>query len=294
MRIAFIGAGIMGEPMCRHLLNAGYDVHTGPRSAERVARLETIGAVRHERPVDGVADAEVVMTCLGDEHDVKQVTGELLPHLQDGQLLIDLTTSSAEVARELTTAAGRRGVQVVDAPVSGGQGGAEAGTLTVMVGGSEDAVARATPLLEIFGGRVTHVGPAGAGQVCKAANQMIVAATISAVAEALLLSERAGVDPAKVHAALRGGFADSTVLGVHGQRILDQDHEPGFRAELHEKDLRLALDLARNTGTPLPTTSVAAQLLAGLRGAGEQDLDHSALDRTLRRLAGAELREREA
>jgi len=286
MRISFIGVGVMGEPICRHLLDAGHELHVGPRSADRVARLASAGAHRHHSAPEAVDGTDVVMLCLGDDADVREIAGVVLPHLRAGQLLVDLTTSSAEVARDLTQDASKRGVSCVDAPVSGGESGAKAGSLTVMVGGEDEAVKRARPLLETFGARVTHVGPPGAGQVCKAANQMIVGTTIVAVAEALLLAERAGVDPAGVREALRGGFADSAVLETHGQRMLTGDYRPGFRAALHAKDLRLALDLGRVTGTPLPTTAVTDQLLIGLCASGDQDLDHAALARSLRRLAG--------
>jgi 2-hydroxy-3-oxopropionate reductase len=286
MRIGFVGVGVMGEPMCRNLLAAGHDLTVGPRSRERVGRLVDEGARRVDDLQDLARDVEVLLTCLGDEHDVEEVVGgQLLPALADGALLLDLTTSSPELAQRLASEASSRGVDVVDAPVSGGEAGARDGTLAIMVGGEDAAVERARPLLEILGGRVTHVGPPGAGQVCKAANQAIVGTTIAAVAEALLLAQRAGVDPAAVRAALEGGFADSRILQVHGERMLEDAFDPGFRAVLHQKDLRLALDLARAHGVALPTTAMTAQLFNALTGAGQGDLDHAALWLALQRLS---------
>ncbi len=286
MRIGFVGVGVMGEPMCRNLLAAGHELVVGPRSRDRVARLADAGAHRVDDLQELARDVEVVLTCLGDDGDVEEVVGQqLLPALAEGALLVDLTTSSPALAQRLAAEAATRGVDVVDAPVSGGEAGAKEGTLAIMVGGTEEAVARARPLLEILGGRVTHVGPPGAGQVCKAANQAIVGTTIAAVAEALLLAERAGVDPAAVRAALGGGLADSRILQVHGERMLEDTFEPGFRSVLHQKDLRLALDLAREHGVALPTTATTAQLFNALTGAGQGDLDHAALWLALRRLS---------
>lgn len=284
--IGFVGLGVMGEPMAGNLVANGYDVVVANRSRPPIERLVTAGARSVESPDDLPAHADVILSCLGDDTDVTEVVlGRIVPSARRGQLLIDLTTSSPAVARRLADASAERGVDVLDAPVSGGQRGAQEASLAIMVGGDRSAFERARPLLGCLG-TARYVGPAGAGQVAKAANQIIVGATIAAVAEALLLAERAGVDPGAVRDALAGGFADSRILDLHGRRMLEDELEPGFRAQLHQKDLRLALDLARETGTALPTTGVVAQLFAGLVGAGDGDRDHAALQLSLRRLAG--------
>lgn len=284
--LGFIGLGVMGEPMARNLMAADHDLVVQNRSRPAVDRLVAAGAREAESPAALTEQVEVVLTCLGDDADVAEVVlGQVAPAASAGQLLIDLTTSSPDVARRLAATAAQQDVAVLDAPVSGGQTGAEEASLAIMVGGDESAFQRGTPILERLG-RPTHVGPPGAGQVAKAANQVIVGTTIAAVAEALLLAERAGVDPAAVRRALQGGFADSRILEVHGQRMLDGDFPPGFRAALHQKDLRLALDLARETSTTLPTAALVAQLFAGVVGAGDGDLDHAALQLVLRRLVG--------
>jgi 2-hydroxy-3-oxopropionate reductase len=287
--LGFIGLGVMGEPMARNLLAAGHDLVVHNRSAAAVERLVDGGARASGSAAELTRRVEVVLACLGDDSDVTHVLlGEVAPAATSGQLVIDLTTSSPSVARELAERGAERGVDILDAPVSGGQAGAQNATLAIMVGGDGGAFARAEPILQHLG-NPTHVGPAGAGQIAKAANQIIVGTTIAAVAEALLLAERAGVDPAGVRRALQGGLADSRILEVHGQRMLDGAFDPGFRAELHSKDLRLALDLARETATALPTTGVVAQLFAGLVGAGDGGRDHAALQKSLRRLVGEDV-----
>lgn len=284
--IGFIGLGVMGSPMARNLTVAGYELVVHNRSPSRAEPFRSEGVAVASTLADVIERCDVVLTCLGDDRDVESVVGrELIPAMTAGQLLIDTTTSAPELARRLHTQAADRGVDVIDAPVSGGQAGAEAGTLTIMVGGNDAAVQRARPLLEAIGSQVTHVGPAGAGQVCKAANQMIVGTTIAVVAEALLLAERAGVDPVEVREALQGGFADSRVLEVHGGRILSGAFDPGFRAELHQKDLRLALDLARQQGTAVPVTGLVDQLFTALVGTGHGDRDHAMLAETIRHLS---------
>lgn len=284
--LGFLGLGVMGEPMATNLLRAGNLLVVANRSRGAVERLATAGARVAESPAELTAQVDVVLTCLGDEVDVADVVlGQIVPAARNGQMLIDLTTSSPALARKIASAAVERGALALDAPVSGGQVGAQQATLAIMVGGEANTFDRAEPILQALG-HPTHVGRTGAGQVTKAANQIIVGATIAAVAEALLLAERAGVDPAAVRAALKGGLADSRILELHGHRMLEGDFEPGFRAALHQKDLRLALDLARETSSALPVTGVIAQLFAGLIGAGDGGRDHAALQLTLRRLVG--------
>ena len=284
--LGFLGLGVMGEPMATNLLRAGNLLVVANRSRGAVERLAAAGAQVAESPAELTAQVDVVLTCLGDEVDVADVVlGQIVPAARNGQMLIDLTTSSPALARKIASAAVERGALALDAPVSGGQVGAQQATLAIMVGGEANTFDRAEPILQALG-HPTHVGRTGAGQVTKAANQIIVGATIAAVAEALLLAERAGVDPAAVRAALKGGLADSRILELHGHRMLEGDFEPGFRAALHQKDLRLALDLARETSSALPVTGVIAQLFAGLIGAGDGGRDHAALQLTLRRLVG--------
>jgi 2-hydroxy-3-oxopropionate reductase len=199
-----------------------------------------------------------------------------------------MSTVAPATARRLHEALAERGVATLDAPVSGGEAAARAGELSIMVGGDEDAVERARPLFDVLGKATTHVGPAGAGQVTKAANQVVVALTIQAVAEALLLARRSGVDPARVREALLGGFAQSKILEVHGQRMLDGAFDPGFRAALHRKDLGIALQTAREEGVPLLATAQAAELLNALIAQGDGNRDHSALALVYDRLAGVD------
>jgi 2-hydroxy-3-oxopropionate reductase len=202
-----------------------------------------------------------------------------------GDLVIDMSSISPLATKEFAAKLGEKGVAYLDAPVSGGEVGAKAATLTIMVGGSAEAFARAKPLFECVGKNITHIGPNGDGQTAKVANQMIVALTIAAVGEALLFASKAGADPAKVRDALLGGFAGSRVLEVHGKRMLERTFDPGFRIKLHHKDLALALESANALGLPLPQTAFCQQMLNAACAAGEGGLDHSALVRSLERLA---------
>jgi 2-hydroxy-3-oxopropionate reductase len=285
-RIGFIGLGIMGAHMARNLVAAGYPVTAHNRTPRELEGATTVGSPR------AVAErSDIVITMLPDSPDVEDVVlGEdgVDGGLRTGGLLIDMSTVAPATARRLHEALAERGVATLDAPVSGGEAAARAGELSIMVGGDEDAVERARPLFDVLGKATTHVGPAGAGQVTKAANQVVVALTIQAVAEALLLARRSGVDPARVREALLGGFAQSKILEVHGQRMLDGAFDPGFRAALHRKDLGIALQTAREEGVPLLATAQAAELLNALIAQGDGNRDHSALALVYDRLAGVE------
>jgi len=280
-RVAFIGLGIMGRPMAHHLLEAGFPLAVHSRSPGPVDELVAAGAVRAGSASEAARASTAVITMLPDTPDVEQVLlGEegVGSGAATGTLVIDMSTIDPAPTRVIAETLGANGVEMLDAPVSGGEKGAVEGTLSIMVGGSAEGFARALPLFQAMGSNIVHVGPSGAGQVTKACNQLVVAATIEAVAEALVLAERCGVDPAKVRQALVGGFAGSKILEVHGQRMLDRAFEPGFRARLHRKDARIVLDAARENGASIPSFEVvAAQLDRLVDDAGRGDLDHSAL-----------------
>ncbi len=288
MRVGFVGLGIMGKPMARNLLRAGHELTVHNRSRPPVEELVREGA-RDGRSPKGVAErSEVVITMLPDTPDVEQVvfgSMGLVEGLQPGSVVVDMSTISPVATRSMASRLRERGVQMLDAPVSGGQRGAEEGTLSIMVGGEAEVFERVRPLFEVLGKNVVYVGPAGAGQVCKACNQVVVALTLQAVAEALVLAERNGVDPARVRQALLGGFAGSRILEVHGQRMLEGNHQPGFRARLHHKDLRIALETGRSAGVPLLGTALVHELLGAMVARGWGDLDHSALVRLVHELA---------
>lgn len=290
MRVGFVGLGIMGKPMARNLLRAGYPLVVHNRSRPAVDQLVAEGAV-DGGSARGVAEqSDVVITMLPDTSDVERVTfgpDGLTEGFRPGAVLVDMSTISPVATRAMAARLQERGVRMLDAPVSGGQRGAEEGTLSIMVGGDAETVERVQPLFHVLGKNIVHVGPTGAGQVCKACNQLVVALGILAVSEALVLAQRSGVDPAKVRQALLGGFAASRVLEVHGQRMLEGNHEPGFRARLHHKDLRIALETGREAGAVLLATAVAHELLGALVARGQGDRDHSALVRLVADLSGA-------
>ncbi len=283
-RVGFIGLGIMGKPMARNLLQAGYLLTVHSRSAPPVAELVGVGASRADGPAAVAAASDVVITMLPDTPDVEGVLlgpGGVSEGASPGTLVMDMSTIDPHPTRWFAEALASQGIRMLDAPVSGGERGAIEGTLSIMIGGDAEDVERARPLLEILGSTIVHVGTSGAGQVCKACNQLVVAATIQAVAEALVLARRAGVDPARVREALLGGFAGSKILEVHGRRMLDRAFEPGFRASLHSKDAGIVLRAAREAGAPVPSFEVVAAQLDRLVETGGGDLDHTALYRLL-------------
>ena len=280
-RLGFVGLGIMGKPMARNLLQAGFAVTVHSRGRGPVEELIAEGASQGSSPADVARATDVVITMLPDTPDVEEVLlGEgdgLLAAAAPGSLVIDMSTIDPGRARSFASALDQKGIAMLDAPVSGGERGAIEGTLSVMVGGPTDAFERALPALRALGSNIVHVGGAGAGQVAKACNQLVVGATIEAVAEALALAERSGVDPAKVREALLGGFAASRILEVHGQRMLDRSFEPGFRVRLHRKDARIVMDAAREVGASTPSFAVVEDQLERLVDAGGGELDHAAL-----------------
>ena len=286
-RIGFIGLGIMGKPMAMNLLAAGYPLTVHSRSPGPVDEVVSRGATRASGAAEVAAASDITITMLPDTSDVEVVltgAGGVLVGVAAGALVIDMSSIDPAPTRAMAEVFAKRDVAMVDAPVSGGERGAIDGTLSIMIGGKPDAIARAMPIFQVLGKTIVHVGPSGAGQVTKACNQLVVAATIEAVAEALLLAERSGVDPGKVREALLGGFAGSKILEVHGQRMLDRAFDPGFRIRLHRKDARIVEDAAAATGTPIPSFAVVAAQLQRALDDGDGELDHSGLYVELERM----------
>ena len=290
--IGFIGLGIMGRPMARHLLKAGYPLVVHSRRRPPVEEIGKEGAQIAKSSQEVGARSQIVITMLPDSPDVELVyAGErgVFAGAKPGTLLIDMSSISPVVARKLTLEAERRGLDMLDAPVSGGEAGAISASLSIMIGGKTSAVDRAMPVFQALGKNIVHVGDAGAGQVAKAANQIVVGVTIAAVSEALVLAKKAGVDPAKVRQVLLGGFAQSRILDAHGQKMLERNFKPGFRIRLHEKDLKIALATGSEYGVPLFVTSVVAQMMAAMKAMGRGDLDHAGLVTFVEELAKIEL-----
>jgi 2-hydroxy-3-oxopropionate reductase len=283
-RVGFIGLGIMGRPMARNLLKAG--VPLTAHSRRSVDDLAAEGAASADTPAAVAAASDVVITMLPDTPDVEQVlfgADGVAEGAAVGSLVIDMSSIDPLPTRAFAERLAGGGVAMLDAPVSGGERGAVDAALSIMVGGDDAALARAMPLFDVLGKTAVLVGPSGAGQIGKACNQLVVGATIEAVAEALNLARAAGVDPAKVREALLGGFAASKVLEVHGQRMLDGAFEPGFRSRMHRKDARIVNDTARALGAPVPSFAVVTEQFQSLVDAGGGDLDHAALYTVLRR-----------
>ena len=286
-KLGFIGLGIMGAPMASQLVKAGHEVFLYTRS-EVPAALLTDKAQACTSIADVVRRADVVFLMLPDTPDVAKVLfgeGGVASALTAGKTVIDMSSISPMDTKAFAQKINDLGCDYLDAPVSGGEVGAKAASLTIMVGGPEAAFERVKPLFELMGKNITLVGGNGDGQTCKVANQIIVALNIAAVGEALLFASKAGADPAKVRSALMGGFAASRILEVHGERMIKRTFAPGFRIGLHQKDLNLALTGARELGVSLPQTAGAAQLMQACSANGMQDLDHSALVRALELMA---------
>ncbi|MDP7242426.1 MAG: NAD(P)-dependent oxidoreductase [Rhodospirillales bacterium] len=282
--IGFIGLGLMGRPMSLNLMKAGARLIVHNRSRPVVEEMAAKGMVAADTPGAVAAKAKTVIVMVSDTPATEAVIGGadgILGAVGPDSLIIDMGTTAVSATRRLAAAVVGAGGQYVDAPVSGGTVGAEDGTLTIMAGGPEEAVGRATPVFEVLGASLTHVGAIGTGQVAKAANQVIVGLVIGAVAEALTLARRAGADPAKVRQALKGGFADSRILELHGQRMVSGDFRPGGKATTQRKDLAQALDLAAELGFEMPATLLNRELYDRLIADGFGDLDHSALIKVL-------------
>ena len=287
MKIGFIGLGIMGAPMVERLLDGGHQVFVNDLNPIRPEILEK-GATEVSSAREAAEMGDVIIVMVPDTPDVEIVLfGEngVAEGLSSGKIVVDMSSISPVETKEFAEKINAGGCPYLDAPVSGGEVGAKAGTLTIMVGGDQTAFDKVKTLFELMGQNITLVGGNGAGQTCKVANQIIVALTIEAVGEALLFASKAGADPAKVRQALMGGFASSKILEIHGERMIKRTFDPGFRITLHQKDLNLALSNARKLQMALPNTAFAQELFNSVAAQGNADLDHSAMVLALEKLA---------
>lgn len=294
-RIGFIGLGIMGKPMAGHLIGAGHSLFLHSRSGVPPELVAAGGKVLSS-PQEVARHAQVIITMLPDTPDVEKVLfGEhgvahgLQPSEDERKIVIDMSSISPLATREFAEKINALGHDYVDAPVSGGDIGAQNATLTIMAGGAAAVFDQVKPIFESMGKSVTHIGDVGAGQVCKVANQIVVSSAIEAVGEALLFASKAGADPEKVRQALMGGFAASRVLEVHGQRMIQRRFEPGFRIELHQKDLNIALASATELGVSLPNTATVRELFSACLAHGGAKWDNSAIVKVLEKLANHEI-----
>ena len=290
-KIGFIGLGIMGAPMALRLAAGGHQLFVHTRSQLR-EEVRAAGAAVCASAAEVARAADIIFTMLPDTPDVERVlfgAGGVAEGLSAGKTVVDMSSIAPIATKDFAARIEAAGCAWLDAPVSGGEVGAKAGTLTIMVGGQPAVFDSIRPLFELMGKNITLVGDAGAGQTCKVANQMIVALNIAAVSEALVFASKAGADPAKVREALMGGFASSRILEVHGERMIKRTFNPGFRIALHQKDLNLALQSAKALKMALPGTANAAQLMQACAAQGDEQLDHSALVRALELLAKHEL-----
>ncbi|MEU3271714.1 2-hydroxy-3-oxopropionate reductase [Saccharomonospora sp. NPDC006951] len=289
--IGFIGLGIMGSPMAGHLAAAGHRVTGYDVAAEALDTLVSDGGTAASSVADAVEGADVVITMLPDHPQVEQVVlgeGGVLETARKDTLLIDMSTIRPETSIELAAAAKHKGIRVIDAPVSGGQTGAREAALSIMVGGDDADVASAMPVLRVMGTTVVHVGPHGAGQVVKAANQLVVGGIYALVGEAIVLMEQSGVDAATGLDVLAGGLAANRILDLKRTSMVARQFAPGFRIDLHHKDMGIAIAAARQAGVSLPMTGLVAQLVASARAMGHGSLDHSALLKVTEQLSGVD------
>ena len=294
MKIGFVGLGIMGRPMALNLKNGGHDIIVPERASltEEIRAATTV--VADAKTV--ASQSEVMILMVPDTPDVESAlfgANGVAAGLKAGTLVIDMSSISPVATKDYAVRINALGCDYLDAPVSGGEVGAKAASLTIMVGGPDAAFARAKPLFDLMGKNITHIGSEnGTGQTCKVANQIIVALNIQAVAEALVFASKAGADPAKVRSALMGGFASSRILEVHAERMLNGTFNPGFRIRLHQKDLNLALSSAKDLNLSLPNTAIAQQMMSSCMAQGAGDLDHSALVLAIENMAGYSMRDK--
>lgn len=292
-RVGFVGLGIMGRPMVRNLLKAGFNVTVTSRTPASVDEAVALGATRASSPAEAAAAADVLITMVPDSADVESVAigaGGVFEGAHAGLIIADMSTISPSVTRSLSAAAAARGCEWLDAPVSGGEVGAIAGTLTIMVGGTPDAFERARPVFAGMGSRVTHIGPSGHGQTAKLCNQILAAVNLLASCEALVLGAKAGLDVVKLHEALTGGAANSWAFQHLGRKIIDRDFAPAFKVRLQQKDLRLVAETARELGVPIFAAELVEQLLRVLEADGAGDQGTQQLVTVLERLSGATVR----
>ena len=296
LRVGFIGLGIMGKPMAGHLTKAGHVLHVYSRTHESVAELAALGAIPCKNSSEVAERSEIVFLMLPDTPDVEEVLfgrDGISSGIKPGSTVVDMSSISPIETRRFAERLRNQGVEMLDAPVSGGQIGAQNATLSIMVGGKAEVFERIKPLFEKMGKNIIYIGGNGDGQICKVANQIVVALTIEAVGEALLLASKAGADVVKVREALLGGFAQSRILDVHGERMIKRTFQPGFRIRLHQKDLRLALQTGRELGVSLPNTATAQELFTAVSASGGAELDHAAMVQALERLASYRIGEKQ-
>jgi 2-hydroxy-3-oxopropionate reductase len=286
--LGFIGLGIMGKPMASHLVKAGHTVHVCDIAEEPVKHLCSLGAKGSACSKEVAQKSKIIFIIVPDTPNVEAVLfgpDGVAEGLKRGQIVVDMSSISPLATKEFAKRLAAMGVEMLDAPVSGGQVGAENATLSIMVGGKEEVFNQIKPFFELMGKNIVHVGGNGDGQTCKVANQIVVALTLEAVAEALLFASKAGADPTKVRAALLGGFAQSRILELHGERMIKRTFQPGFRVRLHQKDLNIALQSARSVGLSLPNTATTQELFNALAAQGGSELDHSSIVTVLEKLA---------
>lgn len=291
-KIGFIGLGIMGKPMSRNLLKAGYEVVVYNRSSRAIKELVEEGAEAADSPRDVAERCEVIITMLPNSPDVREVIigpNGVLEEVRPGSIVIDMSSISPIVSREIAAKLAEKGVEMLDAPVSGGEPKAIDGTLSVMVGGKQEVFDQCYSLLMKMAGSVVRTGEIGAGNVTKLANQIIVALNIAAMSEALVLATKAGVEPELVYQAIRGGLAGSTVLDAKAPLIMDRKFDPGFRINLHIKDLNNALETSHEMGVPLPLTAAVMEMMQALRVDGLGEADHSSLVQYYEKMAKVEV-----
>lgn len=286
MKIGFIGTGIMGRPMALNLMSAGHQLSVYGRRFDTVEPLLVAGALGKGTPSDLASVCDVIFTVVHDTKDVEEVilgNRGIIHGARPGTAVVDMSTISPSATRNIAQQLEARGVEMLDAPVSGGEAGAKSGTLSIMVGGKPEVFNRIKPLFEILGQNIVHVGDHGAGQVVKACNQIVVSLTFEGVAEAILLARRNGVDPARMREALMGGYAGSKILEVHGQRMLEANYKAGFKVKLHNKDMKIVLNNMAEMGLNLPGTRLFAEQIAALMNAGDGELDSTAIMLALER-----------
>lgn len=286
MKIGFIGLGIMGRPMALNLLKGGHQLTVWARRAESMQPLLAAGALAAASPAEAAQGNELVISMVADAPDVAEVMRGVAAGASPGLVAVDMSTIAPAAAREIAETLAAAEVDFIDAPVSGGEVGAIAGTLSIMAGGSEAAFAKARPAFECMGKNIVHVGESGAGQVAKAANQIVTGMGVLAVAEAFAFASKNGVDAGKVREALLGGFAYSKILENHGQRMLDRNFKPGFKSWMHEKDLNIVMQTAHQLGLYLPGSAATAQMFNAMVGSGLGEEDSIAVLKLLEKLSG--------
>jgi len=289
-KIGFIGLGIMGKPMANHLLKAGYSLSVLEKN-KAAAELVKSGARAFTTNKEIAKNSDIVITMVPDSPQVEEIVSGpdgVLQGIRPGSLFIDMSSVAPSTAKSIHRLLQEKGVEALDAPVSGGQAGVESASLSIMVGGNEQAFKRALPLFETMGKNIVHIGEAGAGQMTKACNQVIVGMTIQAVAEAFTLAKKAGVNLEKMREALLGGFAQSRILDLHGKRIIDRNFKPGFKINLHRKDMNIALQAGKEFSVPLYGTAQVAAHMDSLIARGNGESDHSALALLIEQLSGIE------